>query len=77
MWLKNMAAESMILRTQFMYQFLCMDANLPPPYLEIHWKRGKSSVYLSNLLELADGVVCVQDTGTRTGLMRRGTAITM
>lgn len=41
-WLKNMAAESAILRTQFMYQFLCMDANLPPPYLEIHWKKGNS-----------------------------------
>ena len=21
-----------------MYQFLCVDANMPPPYLEIHWR---------------------------------------
>jgi len=21
-----------------MYQFLCIDANMPPPYLEVHWR---------------------------------------
>lgn len=42
----------MILRTQAMYQFLCVDANMPPPYLEIHWRNryaGAVEVQCSNL----------------------------
>ena len=37
-WLQNTTANSVILRTQFMYQFLCCDANMPPPYMEMHWR---------------------------------------
>ena len=37
-WLQSISANPMILRTQHMYQFLCMEANQPPPYLEIHWR---------------------------------------
>jgi hypothetical protein len=28
---------------QSMYQFLCIDANMPPPYLEIHWRDSSKS----------------------------------
>lgn len=34
-WLKNLTGNTYILRMQSMYQFLCIDANMPPPYLEI------------------------------------------
>jgi hypothetical protein len=37
-WLQVVASNSYILRMQSMYQFLCIDANMPPPYLEIHWR---------------------------------------
>ncbi|KAJ1439771.1 hypothetical protein B484DRAFT_391582 [Ochromonadaceae sp. CCMP2298] len=37
-WLQSVASNSYILRMQSMYQFLCIDANMPPPYLEIHWR---------------------------------------
>lgn len=37
-WLQMVASNSYILRMQSMYQFLCIDANMPPPYLEIHWR---------------------------------------
>ena len=37
-WLQSISANPMILRTQHMYQFLCLEANQPPPYLEIHWR---------------------------------------
>ncbi|RYH07637.1 hypothetical protein EON65_41555, partial [archaeon] len=35
-WLGSLAANTYILRMQPMYQFLCMEANMPPPYLEVH-----------------------------------------
>lgn len=37
-WIKSIALNPMILCTQSMYQFLCFDANMPPPFLEIHWR---------------------------------------
>ena len=37
-WLRQLAGNTEILRMQSMYQFLCIDANMPPPYLEVHWK---------------------------------------
>ncbi len=37
-WMKSIALNPMILCTQSMYQFLCFDANMPPPFLEIHWR---------------------------------------
>ena len=35
-WLHKVTSENYILRMQFMYHFLCLDANLPPPFLESH-----------------------------------------
>lgn len=37
-WLQNVMTNQVILRTQSMYHFLCADANMSPPYLEIHWR---------------------------------------
>eukprot|EP01041_Mallomonas_annulata_P011895 gene11895-24922_t len=37
-WLETILRDECILRTQSMYQFLCADANMPPPYVDIHWK---------------------------------------
>jgi hypothetical protein len=28
-----------------MYQFLCVDANMPPPYLEIHWRNSTNGSF--------------------------------
>ncbi len=44
-WLRSVISNSMILRTQSMYQFLCADANLPPPYLEIHWRNSENGSF--------------------------------
>lgn len=35
-WLQGLASNTFLLRLQPMYQFLCIDANMPPPYLEVH-----------------------------------------
>jgi hypothetical protein len=37
-WLQSITSDSFILRMQSMYQFLCIEANMPPPYLEVHWR---------------------------------------
>jgi hypothetical protein len=42
-WLREVTSNLMILRTQSMYQFLCVEANEPPPFLEIHWKNRGSN----------------------------------
>lgn len=34
LWLRDATSEDYILRMQFMYNFLCLEANLPPPFLE-------------------------------------------
>lgn len=39
-WIQNLTCNTYILRMQAMYQFLCVDANMPPPYLEVHWKNS-------------------------------------
>lgn len=39
-WLQSLTCNTYILRMQAMYQFLCVDANMPPPYLEVHWKNS-------------------------------------
>ena len=44
-WLRSVISNLMILRTQSMYQFLCADANLPPPYLEIHWRNSDNGSF--------------------------------
>lgn len=38
LWLETVLKDELILRTQSMYQFLCADANMPPPYVDIHWR---------------------------------------
>lgn len=40
-----------------MYQFLCIDANLPPPYLEIHWRDSANGGSLEemDMEEMFDG----------------------
>jgi serine/threonine protein kinase len=34
-WLQQVTSDPLVLRMQSMYQFLCIDANMPPPYMEI------------------------------------------
>lgn len=41
-WLQSLTSNTYILRMQSMYQFLCLDANMPPPYLEIFSREGGS-----------------------------------
>lgn len=37
-WLQTVVMNPLILRTQSMYQFLCSEANISPPHLEVHWR---------------------------------------
>ena len=43
-WLRAVASNAFILQTQSMYQFLCVEANQPPPNLEIHWRQDSPGV---------------------------------
>ena len=36
-WLQVLIQDPIVLRTPVMYQFLCAEANCPPPNLEIVW----------------------------------------
>lgn len=47
-WIQSLTCNTYILRMQAMYQFLCVDANMPPPYLEVHWKNTIGSHHNSN-----------------------------
>jgi hypothetical protein len=42
-WLQSLTCNTYILRMQAMYQFLCIDANMQPPYLELYWANSFSS----------------------------------
>ena len=44
-WLQNVVSNPLILRTQSMYQFLCAEANTPPPYMEIHWRNSDNGSF--------------------------------
>lgn len=44
-WLKNVTSNPRILCTQSMYQFLCVDANMQPPYLEVHWRNSQNGSF--------------------------------
>lgn len=44
-WLRTMTSNPLVLCTQSMYQFLCFDANMPPPYLEIHWRNSANGSF--------------------------------
>ena len=43
-WLQTVTSNAYILRMQAMYQFLCSDANMPPPYLEVYWGGNEDAV---------------------------------
>jgi hypothetical protein len=42
-WLQSLTCNTYILRMQAMYQFLCIDANMPPPYLDIYFMNNSSN----------------------------------
>ena len=59
-WLRTVIENVMILRTQSMYQFLCADANVPPPYLEIHWRNSENGSFdeMVKVIKLKNFFVC-------------------
>lgn len=44
-WLQKVVSNPLILRTQSMYHFLCADANVPPPYMDIHWRNSSNGSF--------------------------------
>lgn len=42
-WIQTVVSNPLILRTQSMYHFLCAEANLAPPYMEVHWRNNGGS----------------------------------
>lgn len=44
-WLQTIVSNPLLLRTQSMYQFLCADANIAPPFMEIHWKARSPNTF--------------------------------
>ena len=44
-WLRTVASNSMILRTQSMYQFLCVEANQSPPNIQIRWRDSSNGSF--------------------------------
>ena len=44
-WLQDLVSNPLILRTQSMYQFLCAEANTPPPYMEVHWRNSQNGSF--------------------------------
>lgn len=44
-WLQSVTANTYILRLQFMYHFLCLDADMPPPSLETHWRNSSNDSF--------------------------------
>jgi serum/glucocorticoid-regulated kinase 2 len=44
-WMQNVVANPLILRTQSMYHFLCAEANMAPPYMEIHWRNTSNGSF--------------------------------
>lgn len=41
-WLQEVVSNPVILRAQSMYQFLCAEANTPPPYMDIQWRNSNN-----------------------------------
>jgi hypothetical protein len=56
-WLQTVVQNPVILRTPSMYQFLCADANLQPPDLEVFWKHEQEQEQEQE----QDGRVCNGD----------------
>jgi len=44
-WLQNVIANPLILRTQSMYHFLCADANVLPPFIDVHWRNSNNGSF--------------------------------
>jgi serum/glucocorticoid-regulated kinase 2 len=44
-WIQNVVSNPLILRTQSMYHFLCAEANLTPPYMEVHWRNNREGSF--------------------------------
>mmetsp|Transcript_23298 Transcript_23298/g.39481 ORF Transcript_23298/g.39481 Transcript_23298/m.39481 type:complete len:591 (-) Transcript_23298:283-2055(-) len=44
-WLQDVVSNPVILRTQSMYQFLCAEANTPPPYMDIQWRNSSNGSF--------------------------------
>ena len=44
-WMQNVVSNPLILRTQSMYHFLCAEANMAPPYMEIHWRNTSNGSF--------------------------------
>mmetsp|Transcript_7435 Transcript_7435/g.11093 ORF Transcript_7435/g.11093 Transcript_7435/m.11093 type:complete len:636 (-) Transcript_7435:401-2308(-) len=44
-WLQSVTANTYILRLQFMYHFLCLDADMQPPSLETHWRNSSNDSF--------------------------------
>lgn len=44
-WLQKVVSNPLILRTQSMYHFLCADANMPPPYMDVHWRNSSNGSF--------------------------------
>jgi hypothetical protein len=56
-WLQGVTSDALILRTSSMYQFLCVGANMPPPYLEIHWRSSMNGSFDEmEMEEMFDGM---------------------
>jgi uncharacterized membrane protein YgcG len=53
-WIQNVVSNPSILRTQSMYHFLCAEANLAPPYMEIHWRNNNGSFDDMEMEEMFD-----------------------
>jgi len=43
-WLQSVVMNPNMLRTPAMYQFLCAEANSPPPNLEVHWRTSGDTI---------------------------------
>ena len=44
-WLQSICSTPILLCTQSMYQFLCFDANMPPPYFEMQWRKSMNASF--------------------------------
>mmetsp|Transcript_26895 Transcript_26895/g.39844 ORF Transcript_26895/g.39844 Transcript_26895/m.39844 type:complete len:570 (+) Transcript_26895:148-1857(+) len=44
-WLQNLVSNPLILRTQSMYHFLCAEANVQPPYMDVHWRNSNNGSF--------------------------------
>src|SRR3546814_12801220 len=70
-WMSMLLCHPMILNTQCMYHFLCGDANLHPPYLEIQWspkyrKNSFEEMEMDEMFEKQIGRASCRERGVST-----------